>query len=224
MITLRHNWKEGQQAFEAQTRREAQDDRLEIYLNEIDSVKELYTEHFHLSGKILDVGGHQGRLRHFLKNDVIDYTSIDPIPFNFHEIEAQPNLMKAYPCLATRPEYPCYFYTGYAEELPFYDNQFDWIHMRSVVDHLDNPLKAFAEAYRVCKVGGHMLVGLAIEEKIPVTLRSIIIRLTNPDPHTNRQTVESLHSLYRETGWKVEYEVWQKKPFDFCLYSQVGKT
>jgi SAM-dependent methyltransferase len=217
------DWQKGQDAFESQMHNEAMQDSLQVYLDEIESVRELYTQHFHLYGKILDVGGHQGRLRHYLTNDVTDYTSIDPIPFNLHEIESQPNLLRAYPCLLGRQSYVCKFYKGYAERLPFDWECFDWIHMRSVIDHFDNPLQAFAEAHRVCKHGGHMLVGLAIEEKIPVTLRSIIRNVIKPDLHTNRQTVASLHDLYKQTGWKVENEVWQKKPFDYCLYSQVVK-
>ncbi len=217
-------WKKCQHSFEDYIRKEAKEDNLQNYLDEIDSVKELYTEHFHLSGKVLDVGGHQGRLRHFLTSDVTEYASVDPIPFNFHELEEQPNLLKAYPCLLGKQPYTYSFYKGYAENLPFRNDYFDWIHMRSVADHFDNVPAAFSEAHRVCKPGGHMLVGLAIEEKIPVTFHSSIRNFLFPDPHTNRQTVESLHELYQQTGWEVEYEVWQKKPFDYCLYSQVRKV
>ena len=205
-------------------KREALNDNLQVYLDEIDSVREIYTEVFHLYGKVLDVGGHQGRLRHYLSFRVSEYFSIDPIPFNYHEIEAQPNLYKAYPCLVGRLPYPCKFITGTAENLSmFHNNTFDWVHMRSVIDHLEDPLEAFREANRVCKHGGHMLVGLAIEEKIPWSLRGMVRNIIKPDLHTNRQTVESLHELYRQTGWRIEQEHWQKKPFDYCLYSCVRK-
>jgi ubiquinone/menaquinone biosynthesis C-methylase UbiE len=214
-------WQNVQTDFVSSIKKEAQRDNLQVYLDEIESVREIYTQHFHLHGKVLDVGGHQGRLRHWLTNDVTEYVSIDPIPFNLHEIEMQPNLLKAYPCLMGKQNYVCSFYKGYAERIPFRMGYFDWIHMRSVVDHLEDPLKAFQEAYRVCKPGGHMLVGLAIEERIPVTYRSIVRNFLWPDAHTNRQTVASLHDLYKQTGWTIEKEIWQKKPFDYCLYSQV---
>lgn len=44
-------------------------DNYDHYLREIDSVKEIYTEEFWLGGKILDVGGHQGRLRYYLNEE-----------------------------------------------------------------------------------------------------------------------------------------------------------
>ena len=165
---MNQKWQEGQRDFEDQMKQESQDDNLQVYLDEIESVREIYTEVFHMKGTILDVGGHQGRLRHYLGNDVTEYFSIDPIPFNFHEIEAQPNLCKAYPCLVKPLPYPCKFVTGTAENLSmFHHDMFDWVHLRSVVDHLEDPHEAFREAIRVCKPGGHMLVGLAIEERIP---------------------------------------------------------
>ena len=217
-------WEEGQREFEKQMRTEYMLDNLQIYLDEIESVREIYTEVFHLSGKILDVGGCQGRLRYYLGSDTTEYTSIDPMPFNLHALEDQPNLLKAYPCLTGPLPYPCWFFTGVAEDLHlFHNDTFDWIHMRSVVDHFENPMQAFREAYRVCKPGGHLLVGLAIIDKIPTTFRSIIRNFMNPDKHITRLTVEQLHNLYKETGWKVEQEHWQKKPFEYCLYSCVVK-
>jgi len=213
-------WEEGQREFEKQMKAEYMRDNLQIYLDEIESVREIYTEVFHLSGKILDVGGCQGRLRHYLGLDTTGYTSIDPMPFNLHALEDQPNLLKAYPCLTTRLSYSCKFITGVAEDLHLFQNDtFDWIHMRSVVDHFENPLLAFREAYRVCKPGGHLLVGMAIMEKKKTTLKSLWDSIFDPDMHIAHLTVEQLHDLYQQTGWKVAQEHWQKPPFDYCLYS-----
>jgi UDP-glucuronate decarboxylase len=33
----------------------------------------------------------------------------------------------------------------------------------------------------------------------------------------------TIHELYQRIGWKVEHEHWQKKPWDYCLYSCARK-
>lgn len=155
-------WQETQDNYENFSDEFGGRDLLQEYLDEIDSVKEIYTEEFHISGNVLDVGGHQGRLRHFLKQDVKLYVSIDPHIEVFRGLDQQPNLLKAYPCL----DEPCNFLAANAEHLPFKSRSFDWVHMRSVVDHFSDPYSAFLEAYRVSKVGGRLLIGLAILDKI----------------------------------------------------------
>ena len=134
-------------------------DDLTVYLGEIDSVKEIYIEEFSIRGKVLDVGGHQGRLRHFLKDkDVPLYVSVDPYLEIFQNLEFQPNLLRAYPCLRK----PCNFLLCNAENLPFNKNTFDWVHMRAVLDHFQDPYLALKEAYRVLKVDGTLLIGLTV--------------------------------------------------------------
>jgi hypothetical protein len=98
------SWKVGQEKYEALTEEQKQQDDYDTYVAEIDSVREIYTIEFNLSGLILDVGGHQGRLRHFLQRDVA-YLSIDPYASVFDGLERQPNLLRAYPCLRE----PCNF-------------------------------------------------------------------------------------------------------------------
>lgn len=134
-------------------------DNLHMYLDEIDSVKEIYYKEFTIKGKVLDVGGGQGRLRYFLKDkDVPLYVSIDPILEIFQNLEYQPNFLKAYSCLCK----PCNFLSGYAENLPFTKKSFDWIHMRSVLDHFRDPYLALKEAYRVLKADGTLIIGLTV--------------------------------------------------------------
>lgn len=134
-------------------------DDLTVYLDEIESVEEIYKEEFSIKGKVLDVGGGQGRLRYFFRNkDISLYISIDPYLEVFQNLESQPNLLKAYPCLRK----PCNFLSGYAENLPFAKNTFDWIHMRSVLDHFYDPCLALKEAYRVLKANGTLIIGLTI--------------------------------------------------------------
>jgi SAM-dependent methyltransferase len=134
-------------------------DSLDFYLDEIDSVKEIYTREFGIMGKVLDVGGGQGRLRHFLSKDKIPlYVCVDPFITVFNNIDAQSNLLRAYPCLSD----PCPFVVCHAEFLPFRNNSFDWVHLRSVLDHFSDPYLAIKEAYRVLGDAGTILLGLTV--------------------------------------------------------------
>jgi ubiquinone/menaquinone biosynthesis C-methylase UbiE len=152
-------WTDLQEEYKNYHRKRRSIDDLTVYLDEIDSVKEIYTEEFSIEGKVIDVGGGQGRLRHFLKDeDVPLYVSVDPYLEVFENMESQPNLLKAYPCLRR----PCNFLSCYAENLPFNKNTFDWVHMRSVLDHFEDPYLALKEAYRVLKSNGTILIGLTV--------------------------------------------------------------
>ena len=74
-------------------------DDLSTYLDEIDSVKEIYTAEFPIiEGNVLDVGGYEGTLRHYLVAEKVPlYVSVDPFLEVFRGLESQPNLLKAYP-------------------------------------------------------------------------------------------------------------------------------
>ena len=203
-------------------------DDYEEYLAEIDSVKEIYTDEFNLSGSVLDVGGHQGRLRHYLSQDVNFYISIDPLASVFDNIYLQKNLLKAFPSLNE----PCYFLVAHAEQLPIKPNSFDWIHMRSVVDHFYDPYIALLEAFRCakCRGQGNLLIGLAIMEKyhamhkqktVGWSLKNILKKTYTKanDDHMFRLGHKQLHELCKKAGWRLVKEHWQKEPFSFCLYA-----
>ena len=153
-------WASVQAEYENSLDQQIHRDSLSRYLDEIDSVKEIYTEEFpNIEGNVLDVGGGQGILRHYLvPNSVSLYVSADPFLDTFRGLESQPNLLKAYPCLSD----PCNFLACHAEYLPFTSGTFDWVHMRSVLDHFGDPYLALKEAYRVLKVGGFLLIGLSV--------------------------------------------------------------
>ncbi len=241
------SWANAQSEFEHFHDKTVMSDSLQGYLDEIDSVREIYTIEYDIKGQVLDVGGHQGRLRHYLGSDVSLYVSADPYVEIFADIESQPNLLRAYPCL----QEPCNFISAHAEYLPFKAGSFDWVHMRSVVDHFADPFLAFLEAYRCSKVGGKLLVGLAIMEKkyeldnkvtlparvarklkrdvFPSLLSAISKRLLHlrildnvnrhKDDHMFRLTYRELMDLYVRTGWHIVKEHWQKPPCEFCIYA-----
>lgn len=234
-------WDEGQREYELFHEGESAQDSIESYLDEIDSVKEIYTQEFHLNGTLLDVGGHQGRLRYYLSpQDVPLYISIDPFLEVFENIQFQSNLLSAYAGLSE----PCNFIVARAEELPFVANSFDWVHMRSVVDHFEDPFKAFKEAYRVLKPNGNLMIGLAImemitqlEAKTPTHAMGMLkqkikglIRLAQAvretfskteiaeDHHIFRLSHVELRDLLLVTGFTINKEHWQKPPFNYVIY------
>lgn len=235
------SWEEAQSEYEQYHESSVKRDLLKEYLDEIDSVYEIYTTEFHIEGRVLDVGGHQGRLRHYLGTDVTLYVSADPYLDIFSDIGKQPSLLQAYPCLSE----PCNFVSAHAEYLPFKSGSFDWVHMRSVVDHFADPYLAFLEAYRCSKVGGKLMVGLALMEKkyeldkkaekvklkwdgFLGLLRAVSNRVRNmavdhTDDHMFRLTQSTLRDLYVVTGWNVVKEHWQKPPFQFCIYTCAEK-
>ena len=240
------SWGDAQSEYEQYHEKSARGDSFKEYIDEIDSVREIYTTEYHIEGRVLDVGGHQGRLRHYLGADVTLYVSVDPYIDIFSGIGKQPGLLQAYPCLSE----PCNFVSAHAEYLPFRSGSFDWIHMRSVVDHFADPYLAFLEAYRCSKVGGKVLVGLAIMDKmvwparvlLPIRIakklkRDGLLDLFNSayrrfrtmrtpnksthreDDHMFRLTHGTLVELFDKTGWDIIKEHWQKPPFQFCIYA-----
>jgi ubiquinone/menaquinone biosynthesis C-methylase UbiE len=132
-------------------------------------------------------------------------------------------------------------------------NCFDWVHMRSVVDHFADPYLAFKEAYRVLKPTGKMLIGLAIMERLAVerrivshsgmlqralrkltkegigpTLKAIAGKLARPirsehDDHNFRLTYQELLDLISITGFQVVKEHWQKPPQTYVIYVSIRK-
>lgn len=221
-------------------------DSLTMYLDEIDCVKEIYNYEFNIKGKVLDVGGGQGRLRYFLKDkDVPLYVDIDPYLEIFQDLEFQPNLLKAYPCLLK----PCNFLSGYAENLPFKKNSFDWVHMRSVLDHFYDPYLALKEAYRVLETDGTLLIGLTVHGGQSYISTSIISKVKRifryegsiglvravirkimkergkkiPKDHMFHWEYEDLIDLMQTTGFKITKEYWQKPPFTMCVYLSARK-
>ncbi len=226
-------------------------DEYKRYLTEIDSVNNIYTQEFSIKGKVLDVGGGVGKTRHFFNgNDIQLYVSVDPYPEIFKDLEMQPNLLKAYPCLKE----PCNFLLCNAENLPFKKNSFDWVHMRSVLDHFQDPYLAIREAYRVLKNEGTLFVGTSVCGKQLKTksqnnfrLNSIVDRIIsvfkedglsgivnavsrkitrnkNHTDHTFHWKYEDLIDLMHITEFTVEKEHWPKSSFDKIVFFSAKKS
>ena len=105
------------------------------------------------AGRVLDVGGGQGLVRHYLPPDA-DYVVVDPSTSWFEQ-----------PWHAIADEFPCLleplaFGRGKAEHLPFPDASFDWALSFFSLNHVERPDLVLAEIARVLQPGGGLLISL----------------------------------------------------------------
>jgi len=210
-------WKAGQKFFENWEEngigyRRGKD----AYLEEIEADSEIYNN-FTLNGKVLDVGGLSGTVRHFLKKNS-EYVCIDPFenaPYAFI-----PEKVEAYKCLSS----PYNFIVGNAEFLPFKENSFNFVHMRSMLDHVQVPDLAILEAHRVLIKGGNLLVGMTVEggedgkmslgENFKDLARNLLGFLgfnRFVDHHTWHPTYTGLVKLAEDNGFSETRHIWQSK-------------
>ncbi len=170
------------------------------------------------------------------------YVVVDPYAEVFRWVEASSDLLNAYPCLRE----PVNFFPAFGEYLPFQAGTFDWVHMRSVLDHFADPWLALKEAYRVLKPGGSILRGVTIEDRIAsvgllervrrklareglcgvvdALWRRVKRRGGHAEEHTWKITEHGLRRLLEECGFAIMQTHWQKPPYEYVLYLQAGKV
>lgn len=140
------------------------------------------------------------------------------------------------------------FIAGYAEFLPVEARSFDWVHLRSVLDHLCDPWLALKEAWRVLRPRGRILVGLTIEERVPTLglknrvhkklrdegFRGLVNAVgrralkavggSDRGDHTWRLTLRQVRELCREANFRILKETWQKPPWSYVLWLSAEKV
>jgi len=110
------------------------------------------------SGLVLDIGGGNGLIRHFLP-DSVEYITLEPSTIWYQtEWDA---LAETFPCLKTRPN----FVRGVGEFLPFAAETFDAVLSFWSLNHVGQPASLFQEAYQVLKRDGRFL--LVLEDMQP---------------------------------------------------------
>lgn len=177
-----------------------------------------------MSGRVLDVGGHAGTVRHFLPNDTA-FVSVDP--FIDWKRSIPPQKREAYPYLNQHLN----FIAACAEFLPFQAGVFDWVHMRSMLDHAHSPDLALMEARRVLKPDGGLVVGLyvdggksgrrTLDRKLKEIVRSVLVSIgvtRYKDHHTFHPTFANLKKIIVDNGFRVEDVFWQPQWNDTVCY------
>lgn len=228
-IFLRHTpgfneWRKGQEEYERyETTGAGYNSQIDQYRREIDYDRPTYDK-FRMRGRVLDVGGGSGTVREFLPSDV-DFVSIDP----FVDVLAHTPQSKfdAYECLQNHLN----LVHGFAEFLPFRNDSFDWVHMRSMLDHVQVPDLALLEAGRVLKKDGHLLVGMHVEGgrsgRVPrmhamahgfKKLGSHLGVSRWRDDHSWHPTYPGLVEMLSANGFEVFDEYWQPVWNDSVVY------
>lgn len=223
-------WRDGQLEYELLSEHVAAQDASHDYEAENIPVAAVYKA-VPVEGRCLDVGGHQGRLRRYLRPDQ-EYVSCDPFRHVFDKLDQQPKLLATYPFLKA----PVNFLCCDAEFLPFQSQSFDTVHMRSVIDHFLSPEQALCEAYRVLRTGGALIVGLYVhggksgrtdaidhaKELIKDTLTKVGFDRFK-DHHVWHPTFAELQALIADNGFDIETVYWQEGSDDSVCYIKARK-
>lgn len=122
------------------------------------------------------------------------------------------------------------FICGLAELLPVASATFEWVHMRSVMDHLFSAELALREAWRVLQSDGQLVVGTFVEggrtgvvtarEQIRgrfSRLRGVVLPQL-ADHHIWHPSYRELEHLLGATGFDIAQTVWQASTDDHVVY------
>ena len=217
-------WDDGQSAYEGWEQSTVEDYKKE---REVDAP--VY-DHIKMSGRVLDVGGSIGAIRDFLPKGT-EFVSVDPFLGCTDHIP--PAKIAVYPCLSERLN----FIAGCAEFLPFQAQCFDWVHMRSMLDHVHSPDLALMEARRVLKLGGKLVIGLyvdggktglrTLDRQLKEIVRPILTTIgfkQFKDHHLFHPTLKNLKKIVIDNGFKIDDIYWQPGWRDTVCYITAAVT
>ena len=113
------------------------------------------------SGRVLDLGGGTGIVRHYLP-PAVDYLVADP-SVTWRTFGSSP-LEEQFPCLATQPN----FVRAVGEYLPFADASFDAVLSFWSLNHVDRPERVLKVVRRVLEPQGRFLI--ILEDMPPASM------------------------------------------------------
>ena len=225
------DWKAGQKFYERWLEKgEINLLKIKPDFKKIKLLEEPVYKKFKLNGNILDIGGGVGTLREFLKPSD-KYLCIDP---HYKSLKHIPKMkIKAYKCLKNKFN----FIVGFAEFLPVKHSVFDFVHMRSMLDHVQVPDLAILEAHRVLKKNGRLIIGLTVEggkigklsfkEKIKNIIREVLFfsgLKSIKDYHTWHPSFKNLCMIIEDNGFEIEKVYWQPGMNDKVVYLKANKS
>jgi len=169
-------------------------------------------------------------VREFLPDDV-EFVSTDPwLAAPFANSTAR---KEAYRCL----NQPLQFIGATAEFQPLIAESFDWVHMRSMLDHVQVPDLALLEVWRVLKPGGRVLIGLyveggksgviSLERRVKDAIKAGLEMVGFDrwkDHHVWHPTYAALTRLIEGNGFTIEDTYWQAQWKDMVCYVAAVKT
>ena len=208
-------WAKAQDSFLRRTK-----DKKVFTKQNIESGKIAYAAFFkkreHLRGNILDIGGGWGLFRQWWDSGESDVFIVhDPGVERFLD---GPHRLHHH-LYQTAFSLPMTFVEGFGEELPYKNDTFDKCIIAAVLDHCIYPQKVCAEAYRVLRPGGTILVISAwhsaqLDSHLLHTLKRLSKHLRHPK--------HLLSTLYNLTFHRYEH-IHRFSPKDIPLFlEQVG--
>ena len=119
---------------------------------------------------VLDIGCGRGQLLHALSEAAVVCSAVDASPYNVEYVRQLGHEV----------------FEAKAEELPFQARSHDWVSIRHVLHHLEDPAKAMREALRVARTG--------------IILAEPCFDPSDPVQELSRRADRWLKGLHREAG------------------------
>ena len=234
-LEFSQDWAEGQSEYELFEKQWLEMVNHPEKLLELDSETADVYDEIKMCGDVLDVGGAYGFVIKQAGLDPNRYVSLDPIDMDWCRLQEYKHIDTHYSSCQAAARI-----RGFAEFLPVIDASFDFVHMRSCIDHFANPRLALLEAFRVLRQGGRLVIGISLDgaykmeheesyKRNQFGLRGLVKRMSSKslvlrhmislvrngklykhDHHMFHPTKDSLRELIESNGFKIENELWQQ--------------
>jgi ubiquinone/menaquinone biosynthesis C-methylase UbiE len=226
---LGNNWVQGQVKYEAFNNK-FMSNSLDFFKSVDLETSEIYMQ-IPLVGRVLDVGGGYGTAALQANVPHENFIVIDPMICKWDSIKSKSFLIH-YKALENLIRVP-----GFAEALPFKNATFDTVHMRSCIDHFENPHRALLESRRVLNDDGKLVIGISLEGSYKISdskilnfgkllfKGSIFGKLYERfiDPHMFHPTLKSLEVLTKNAGFEI-VKVINQKGYSNVVYLEAIKS